>query len=221
MYGEHGKIGLIVPSNNTVVEQEFRRILPEGIASYATRMRNVTSDVEDLEAMTAHARRAADELATAEVHVVAFACTAGSLLHGVDWEQRLREDLQEAAGGIPCVTTSGAVMEAVARLGLRRLVVGTPYVEALNRAERRFFEARGIEVAEIRGLGIRRSVDIGKCYPERALELALGLPHADAEGIFISCTNFRTIDILPELERRTGKPAISSKIGRASCRERV
>lgn len=212
MYGQNGKIGLLVPSNNTVVEQEFRRILPEGITSYATRMRNVTSDVGDLEAMTSHARRGADELATAEVDVIAFACTAGSLLHGVDWERRLRDDLQAAAGGIPCVTTSQAVIEAFAHLGLKRLAVGTPYIEALNRAEREFFEARGLEVVDIRGLGIYRSVDIGKCHPKNALELALSLPHARADGIFISCTNFRTIDILPELEQRTGKPAVSSNL---------
>ncbi|MFB3819233.1 MAG: hypothetical protein ACE147_16350 [Candidatus Methylomirabilales bacterium] len=91
-------------------------------------------------------------------------------------------------------------------------MVGTPYIEALNRAERAFFEARGFEVLDIRGLGIHRSVDIGKCDPKNALELALSLPYGSADGIFVSCTNFRTIDILPELEQRTGRPAISSNL---------
>jgi len=212
MYGENGRIGLIVPSNNTVVEQEFRRILPQGITSYATRMRNTQADIADLEAMVSHAKRGADELSTADVDVIAFACTAGSLLHGVEWERQLREDLEAASGGIPCITTSQAVIDAFAHLGLRRLVVATPYIDELNRVERAFFEARGFEVLDIRGLGIHRCVDLGKCFPKEALDLALSLPYGEADGIFISCTNFRTIEILPELEQRTGKPALSSNV---------
>ena len=38
----------------------------------------------------------------------------------------------------------------------------------------------------------------------------MNLPHEKADGIFISCINFRTIEILAELERHTGKPALSS-----------
>jgi len=90
--------------------------------------------------------------------------------------------------------------------------VGTPYIDELNRAEAAFFVANGIEVAAIRGLGIRKAVDIGKCRPKEALDLALALPHQEADGIFLSCTNFRTIEILPELEARTGKPAFSSNV---------
>jgi maleate isomerase len=212
MYGEKGRIGLIVPSNNTVVEQEFRRILPEGITSYATRMRNTKADIGDLEMMVSHATRGADELSTAEVDVIAFACTAGSLLHGIEWERKLRSDLEKASGGIPCITTSQAVIDAFGHLGLRRLVAATPYVDELNRAEKRFFEASGFEVLDIRGLGIRRAADLGRCYPKEALDLAMSLPYQKADGIFISCTNFRTIDILSELEERTGKPALSSNL---------
>ena len=215
MYGENGRIGLLVPSNNTVVEQEFHRILPEGVTSYATRMRNTRADVVDLEIMVTHAARGADELATAEVDVIAFACTAGSLLHGLEWERRLRKSLEEKAGGIPCITTSQAVIDAFGHLGLRRLAVATPYIDELNVAERRFFEAGGFEVVGMRGLGIRRATDLGRCGPKEALDLALSLPHAQADGIFISCTNFRTIDILGELERRTGKPAVSSNLATA------
>ncbi len=212
MYGENGRIGLIVPSNNTVVEQEFRRILPEGITSYATRMLNTKADVNDLEVMVTHAARGADELSTAEVDVIAFACTAGSLLHGIEWERMLRRTLEKASGGVPCITTSQAVTDAFGHLGLRRIVVATPYIDELNQAETRFFEAGGFEVLDIRGLGIRRAADLGRCYPKEAMDLALRLPYEKADGIFISCTNFRTIDILSELEERTGKPALSSNL---------
>ena len=47
MYGQNGRIGLLVPSVNTVVEPEFNRMIPEGINVYAARMRNTRSDVDD------------------------------------------------------------------------------------------------------------------------------------------------------------------------------
>ncbi len=90
--------------------------------------------------------------------------------------------------------------------------MATPYIDELNQAEKRFFEASGFEVLDIRGLGIRRAADLGRCYPKEALGLAMSLPYEKADGIFISCTNFRTIDILSELEERTGKPALSSNL---------
>jgi len=51
MYGQNGRIGLLVPSVNTVVEPEFNRMVPDSIGVYAARMRNSRSDVEDSKAL--------------------------------------------------------------------------------------------------------------------------------------------------------------------------
>ena len=62
MYGSRGRIGLLVPSANTVVEPEGRLILPEGYETYATRMRNQEVGAEDLARMNVHIDRGVDEL---------------------------------------------------------------------------------------------------------------------------------------------------------------
>jgi maleate isomerase len=38
MYGYRARIGLIVPSSNTVCEQEVVALCPEGVAAYAARI---------------------------------------------------------------------------------------------------------------------------------------------------------------------------------------
>ena len=38
MFGEAGRIGLVVPANNGVLEPELWSVLPEGVALYATRI---------------------------------------------------------------------------------------------------------------------------------------------------------------------------------------
>jgi len=75
MYGARGRIGLLVPSVNTVVEPDFARIVPEGVGVYAARMRNGRGplDAADLTSMCRHAERAADELGSARCGVLAFA----------------------------------------------------------------------------------------------------------------------------------------------------
>ena len=83
MYGQNGRIGLLVPSANTVVEPEFNRMVPEGIGVYAARMRNSRADVDDSRALLRHVERAADELGSAKADVIAFACTASSFVAGM------------------------------------------------------------------------------------------------------------------------------------------
>lgn len=209
MYGTNGTIGLIVPSNNTVVEREFHRLLPEGYGLVATRMWNTRTDAADLASMPDDAEKGARELSTAHASVVAFACTSGSFLEGGDWEQLLRARLA-AAAGCPAVTTSGAFVAAFEALKLRSVVVATPYPDDINARERDYIEEHGVAVRAIKGLGIRASVEIGHCPPEAAQRLAIELDREDADGVFISCTNLRTIDVIEDLEQRLGKPVVTS-----------
>lgn len=51
---------------------------------------------------------------------------------------------------------------------------------------------------------------IGRLYPEAAYEMGLKVNGIENEVIFISCTNFRAIEIIRKLEEETGKPVISS-----------
>ena len=83
------RVGLLVPSVNTVVEPEFWRLVPGTATVHSARMRNSTCDVDDSRQMLAHAERAADEVGSALVDVVAFACTASSFVDGRDGEAAL------------------------------------------------------------------------------------------------------------------------------------
>ena len=214
MYGQNGRIGLLVPSVNTVVEPEFNRMIPEGVNVYAARMRNTRSDVDDSKAMLQHVERAADELGSAHADVIAFACTASSFVEGVEGEIDLRDRI-ERAGEAKAVTTSGSVAGGLRTLGVRRVVVATPYPDELNVLEKQFLEDEGIEVLTIAGMGIVDAFSIGKVTPQETYEFARRVWQDDADGMFISCTNLRTIDVLAQLEAELSVPVISSNL--ATC----
>jgi maleate isomerase len=209
MYGELGRIGIMVPSVNTVVEPETAAMSPDGVNVYATRLRNSRSDPEDSEKMLQHVERAADELASARVDVIAFACTASSFVQGQKGEEDLKTRI-EGSSGVRAVTTSGAVSLAMSRLGLKRIVLLTPYSEELNELERRFLNEKGYEVLADRAMGIVDAFSIGKVEPEEVCRLALEILSPEVDGLFVSCTNLRTIEIIDRLEEETEKPVVTS-----------
>jgi len=46
--------------------------------------------------------------------------------------------------------------------------------------------------------------------PQRWLELARAHDRADADGIFLSCTNTTQIEAIEDIERALGKPVVNS-----------
>ncbi len=38
MYGRRGRIGLMVPTGNSVMEPEFHRMAPDGVSTHANRV---------------------------------------------------------------------------------------------------------------------------------------------------------------------------------------
>jgi maleate isomerase len=88
--------------------------------------------------------------------------------------------------------------------------VATPYIKELNTLEKNFLEAHGFDVLQIRGLSLVRNLDIGKELPSTAYRLAHEVFKTEADAIFISCTNLRTIEIIKALEADLGRPVVTS-----------
>lgn len=218
MYGTRGRIGLITLATDTSVLPEYMRLMPEGVAVYPAPIVLTRGEVtpaalsEMLEGD--QLERAAELLLWAEVDVIVFACTTGSLVHGVGWDRALIGRI-EGASGKPATTTTTAVLAALHAVSASTLAVGTPYLDDLNAIERQFLEESGFRVASIAGLGCATDVEIGRLEPADAFALAERVDTADADAIFISCTNFHCLPVVADLERRRGKPVITSNLAGA------
>ena len=210
-YGWRAKIGLIVPFTNTVNEAEWARMAPDGVTVHTTRM--ALNHGEDAAALERSILAAVASLAPALPDVIAYGCTAGSMIMPLD---RLTNAMRDM-GGMPAVATAPALVQALQALGAKRIALATPYHEALNRHEMQFFEANGIETLSCRGLGIgvggpHEYINIARVPREQVLEHARSADHADADALVISCTDFACLEAIPLLERELGKPVISSNL---------
>ena len=133
MYGWRCRIGLIIPSDNTVMESEFNKVLYnlDGISVHATRIFFGTLTIESLLKMEEELERAARELKTAEVDVIAFGCTTGSLVKGKGYDKKIIDKI-ESITKTKATTTTTAVLCALEELGVEKIAVGTPYSDEIN-----------------------------------------------------------------------------------------
>jgi Arylmalonate decarboxylase len=139
-YGDRARLGVLVPSGNTVAEPELRAMLPPEVSLVVTRLPLRGSSEAELLGMAGSLETAAGLLADAQPDAIAFHCTAVTT-----FDPALAEDLRrriEAATGLPALATSDALLAAVAALGGRRVLLVTPYIEAVHAREVAFGSER-------------------------------------------------------------------------------
>jgi maleate isomerase len=211
MYGWRCRIGLIVPSGNIVMENEFNTVLSllDGISVHTTRIMLKTGSIEDLLKMKEGLKRACSELESAHVDIIVYGCTSGSFAKGMDFDKDIITEIEDKTG-INATTTSTAVVEALHILNVKKIAVGTPYSDDVNEKEKKFLEDSGFEVTALLGLNIIPIFNQGLQEPYVAYNLGKKINTDDAECIFLSCTDFRAVEIIDALENRLKKPVISS-----------
>ena len=210
--GRPFRVGLLVPSSNTVLENDVHRGLPvDGCTVHTARMYLVATTREaELQMITDHAPKAAADLGTAKLDLLVFGCTSAGSLFGLDYDARTCAELGRIAR-CPAMGTISAVSEALDGRRFRRVAVITPYVEDLTRAVADAIVTPGRSVVAAHGMGIDVNVALADPTPEDIVAFAAArLEGVDFDGIFVSCTNFRALEAVPMLEARFGVPVVTS-----------
>jgi maleate isomerase len=207
------RLGVVVPFD-FVLDREYWNWVPPEVSLHVTRMHEVDCPVgvEFAERASADSDvvQATRDLCPADPDVVVYGCTAGSFVAGVAGEARVRAAM-EKAGARRARTTSGALLEALDVLGVRRLGVATPYDRALTMRLLEFLDEAGYEPVSAVYLDLDSEV-IGRVSGETVSELARCAAVPGAEAVFLSCTNLPTLGLLPELEEELGVPVLSANL---------
>jgi len=194
---------------NVTMEPEFNSAAPDGVSVHATRVFLEEAIPENLAGMARDAIGAGRLLASADVGVIIFGCTSGSLVGGLGFDQEISARLEQVAGTC-ATTTSTAVVSALEALSVGRVAVGTPYIDAVNNLEAQFLEAHGFRVMSMEGLGFTRGRELHDAVRGTAYELGRRVNRPDADCVFLSCTDLRTFEELVYLEADLRKPVLSS-----------
>jgi maleate isomerase len=210
MYGWRARIGLLLPSDNVVVESEFSKILPEGMLIHGARMyAEFSTTVEGIKMMNKNVEKAVREIKSVNLNCVAYCCTSGSFYKGKRGNNELLKMIQTVAK-VPATTTSTSSVLALKKLNLNKISIATPYIKEINKRAGKFFEEHGFKVMNITGMNIERGVEIGSIIPIEVYRFARESFDDKADGLFISCTNLRTFEVIQPLEKGIGKPVVTA-----------
>jgi len=205
------RLGLIVPSVNIVVEARYPRVVPEGVSVHFARMLiGDGSSPEEIIAMDrADGMRAVSQIASCRPCVIGYGCTASSIIQGHAFDESLRGEIRHIAG-VPATTATDSIFAACRALGLRRVTTISPYTDAVDMAEQRFFSEGGLETVAGAHLDIADGFRLAEPEPDAILSLALGAWDPQSDGLIAACLNFRSHSIIDAIEARIGKPVVTS-----------
>lgn len=213
VYGSRARIGLIVPPTNTANEAEWNTMAPAHVSIHSVRM-PLHTDIDSetgKAALYADVAKYAADLEQAEVDVVAYGCTAGSMVSPVD----SLATFITGTTGCEAVTTAQSIVAALRALKAQRIAVATPYYDAMNNHEESFLRENGFDVVSMEGLGYGASGtaefrNICRITPDEVANLARRVDVTQAEALLLTCTDLSTLSVINLLENELEKPVISS-----------
>jgi maleate cis-trans isomerase len=208
------RIGVMVPSTNTTFEADFQLTRPTDVTIHGQRLwlTNDAAGAAGMDRMNAEVEAGARYLATARVDVITYGCTTGSFYRGPGWDREML-DLIHRTAGVPGVATSPSVVEALRFFGARTISVATPYPDWNNTQLRAYLEALGFTVLNVEGeprAAASGNQGINDFDPGDVIAFASKACRPEADALLCSCTAWRSLEAVAELERRLGKPVVTS-----------
>ena len=213
--GSRAKMGVIIPSTNTVVEHDYNVMRPHGITFHMGRMyiEDATADDDAAFEQLIMQIRASTEVAVRDVmtakpdHMV-MGMSAETFWGGRDGNAAFAARIRELSG-LEVTTGADACGVACRTLGVTRVAVVTPYQPVGDEQVRRFFGDIGLEVVEVAGLRCESATAIAE-VPERRLRHTLQALDGDGvEAIIQVGTNLSMLRLADEAERWLEKPVLA------------
>ncbi|MEW9617850.1 ectoine utilization protein EutA [Shinella sp. S4-D37] len=209
------RIGLIALATDHTVEADFRRLVArDDIAVHVTRVgyANPTTP-ENLRAMHPRLAAAAALLLPGEdLDAIVYGCTSASVVIG---EEAVAAAIGEGKPGASAITPAGSAVLALRTLKARRIAILTPYIRRTAEPMQAYFEAKGFGVDCLACLGMEDDREMARLPRAEIVRLAAGIAGAGTDALFIACTALRAAQCVPEIERQTGLPVVTSNLAAA------
>jgi maleate isomerase len=216
------RIGLLTPHADVWAEAEFGAMAPDGISIHAARVpfgaykpggimdRTIADDPVRAFADPPLVDDAAELLASAPLHAIAYGFTSSSYVRGADDDAKLKERLERRTRGIPVVITCAAAISALMALGVTRIaVISPPWFSAeMDQQGARYFQSQGFEVVHTGPAGLPS--DQQAIQPNELYEWVCTQTPKSAEAVFIGGNGFRTIGVIEALEENLDRPILTA-----------
>lgn len=216
------RIGVLVPFTNTNLEPDLMQMCPPRCALHFHRIGGYNADEipgpdQMAELGTFDLSHDLAMIAGARPDILLYGCTSATLTHGPSFDRELAAKIEQGSGA-SCVTAAGALITAIQALDIQRIGFSSPYVGEINQHAINFLEQNGIETTKRADIGRELGCfGQGELSPDEVYQLALQADDPNAQGVVLSCTDMRAVEVIDRIEAVIDKPVISSNQAMMFC----
>ncbi|MDA0261697.1 MAG: hypothetical protein O3A21_05810 [Proteobacteria bacterium] len=98
----------------------------------------------------------------------------------------------------------------MATLKMHKLTVCCPYQDDMTEKVGEYLNASGYQVVSLAGRRKEDNLAIGNDPLDEIVDFVRDNTADEADGIFLSCTNWRTTSVCQRIEDETGKPVVTA-----------
>lgn len=213
--GWRGKLAVLGPSTNTIVQPDMDDLRVPGVTGHYARIfveDMAVGDDKSFRALTDAITRSVDEavksVLTCRPDHIVMGMSAITFYGGVAGAEAFRARIA-GISGLNVSTGAIATAKALRRFGVKRIAFLSPYFPSANIEVRGFFEENGFEVVRDLCLQCASPVAIAEVLEERLRGVLRDLDGPEVEAIVQVGTNLSMLDLCAAAERVLGKPVIS------------
>src|SRR5580692_11625451 len=213
------KLGIVIPSTNSIVQPETDAMRPPGVTNHISRIHigdlplaNDTEFASMVEAIGPDLFGAVDRVMTCKPAHLIMAMSIPTFWGGVAGAEQLRTRM-EARAGVAVSLGSLACAEALRKFpDVRRIGILTPYQPIGDAHVARFFEEGGWRVAAVHSLKRPSEVLIGHATEADMRDGLKALAAQGVDAIVQAGTDLAMADLAAEAERWLGIPVVAINV---------
>lgn len=209
------RIALLIPHSDLTLESDLKNALPPNYSLHSQRLLLAdVSEQAERQMVEQQLPPAIKILAgIADFAAAVFGCTSASAIDGAAGMAKLEKTLAHSFN-CPAISALGAVLRRLEKHQAAKIALLTPYSQAVNAFMGRTLAEFGIDVVYNAGMGLTADREIAAVPPEQVAQFAadhlLAAAAKKSDMLFISCTNLRAVEALPELQQKSKLPIVTS-----------
>ncbi len=217
--GSRRKIGIVVPSTNTIVAPECEALRPRGVTNHIARLTIKQRPIEasaqgflaHVQAMREGIGPAIDQVMTCAPDAVIMGVAIEAFTGGVAAADALQKELSDRAG-VRVAMGSTAAVAALRKFGAKRIAVLTPHQPKGDEIVQAYLTEAGFDVVRLVGLKCASPLAIAEIQPPQLRKALREIDGDDIDAILQVGTNLANAAVAAEAEHWLNKPVLAMNV---------
>ena len=204
------RIGLIALSTDFTIEQDYRNIchqLPVDIFVNRIPFENPLNHENYLKMANHISDVSAQILPSEDVDIIAYGCTSGTIAIGAE---RIKQEVNNSKPDAKVTTPITAAIKAFNYLGIKKIAVLTPYPKDVNETVFNYLNENNLTIDSFSSFNLEYDSEIAQVSLESLQKEIAKIDLSNVDGLFVSCTALKILDVLDKIEKLQNTTIISS-----------